>query len=89
MFDVKDLQAESRLARMSGSDCPVVSKERHDATVAEFEGMTIGQLRHLSSPGLCVDASARGAAFRALSAVAGRRQWGQSVKDSQLSPYAF
>ena len=84
MFDVKDLQAESRLARMSGSDCPVVSKERLDATVAEFEGMTTGQLRHMNSPRFCVDTSARGAAFRALSAVAGRRQWGQSVRDSQL-----
>mgnify|MGYP003476725534 FL=1 len=84
MFDVKDLQAESRLARMSGSDCPVVSKERLDATVAEFEGMTIGQLRRRPIPWSLVDASARGAAFRALSAVAGRRQWGQSVGDSQL-----
>ena len=69
---------------MPGSDCPVVSKERLDATVAEFERMTTRQLQHRSSPGFCVDTSARMAAFRTLSAVAGRRQLGQSVEDSHL-----
>ena len=66
----------SRLVRISGSDCPVVSKDRLDTTVAEFEGMATGPLRRMSIRGFYADASAREADFRALSAVADRRQLG-------------
>ncbi len=79
----------SRLVRISGSDCPVVSKDRLDTAVAEFEGMATGPLRRMSIRGFYADASAREADFRALSAVQAADSWGQSVEDGHLWPYPF